>query len=55
MLEGLPFPDLNIYFRAIVIKTVYQHKETWANAEDPHMDTCNSRHFISDKGAKNIN
>lgn len=42
MLEGLPFPDLGIYFRAIVIKSVPAQKDR------PMLKTDTWPHVIPD-------
>ena len=46
-------PDLKLYYRAIVIKTVRQ-VDQWNRIEDPKMNPHTYGHLIFDKGAKTI-
>jgi hypothetical protein len=56
---GISIPDLELYFRAIVIKTAWywyndnqvDHRNT---IQDPEMNSHTYGHLIFDKGAKPI-
>jgi hypothetical protein len=52
-------PDLKLYYRAIVVKTLcywYSNKQVdeWNRIEDPEMNPYTYDHLIFDKGAKTI-
>jgi hypothetical protein len=56
---GITMPDLNLYYRAIMIKTVWywysdRQVDQWNRTEDPAMNPHTYGHLIFDKDAKTI-
>ena len=52
-------PDLKLYYRAIVVKTVWnwysdRQVDKWNRIEDPEMNPYTYGHLIFDKGVKTM-
>jgi hypothetical protein len=54
---GITIPDLKLYYRAIVIKTVWHRdgqKDQWNKIENPEMNQHTYGHLIFEKGFKTL-
>jgi hypothetical protein len=59
LLEKITIPEINLYYRAIVIKTSWywnsdRQVDQWNRIEDPKVNSHTYGHLLFDKGAETI-